>query len=190
MRRRNGRISPRRERRDLLAAEAGSSPRSARSGAARACRPSTCRSPIRRRGRASRRGGSQKLTPSTAFTCATVRRRNPRCTGKCFLRSSTSRTGDLDGATPLPFGRGVRRVREAAVVTLRQHSLAPSPPRRNGRRRRGRRRPRAAAAPRRGSARPRRGSAARRRSPRSARASDGTMPGISARRRLRARPPP
>ena len=51
--------------------------RSARSGAAGSGRRSSCRSPTRRPGRASRRGGSSKLTSSTAFTSPTLRWRMP-----------------------------------------------------------------------------------------------------------------
>ena len=50
----------------------------------------------------------EKLTPSTAKTCPTVRRRRPFLTGKCFLRPSTSiigargRSGSARASTDRP----------------------------------------------------------------------------------------
>ena len=67
--------------------------RSARSGGAAAGRPSSCRSPTRRRARASRRGGCRSSTPSTAWTLAIVRWRTPPRIGKYLTRSRTSTSG-------------------------------------------------------------------------------------------------
>ena len=50
------------------------------------CRPSTCRSRIRRPGPASRPRAMAKLTPSTAVTAPTWRCSRPPCIGKCFIR--------------------------------------------------------------------------------------------------------
>ena len=46
-------------------------------------------------------GSIAKLTPSTALTSATVRASRPRCSGKCFFRSSTSTTGRHARAPPV-----------------------------------------------------------------------------------------
>ena len=57
--------------RDLLAVEADRAATSARAAAAAPARSSTCRSPTRRPGRASRRAMTSKETPSTACTAPT-----------------------------------------------------------------------------------------------------------------------
>jgi len=39
-------------------------------------------------------GWIEKVTPSTALTCATARRKRPRSTGKCLRRPLTASTGE------------------------------------------------------------------------------------------------
>ena len=65
----------------------------ARSAAGCSGRWSTCRSPIRRPGPASRPCAMSKLTPSTACTRSTSRAKTPPLTAKCFLRFSTRQQG-------------------------------------------------------------------------------------------------
>ena len=154
-----------RQTRDVLAVEADRARRSARAGAAAACRRSTCRSRIRRRGTASRPGSIAKQTPSTALTSATVARASsPR-----FDREMLLQALDLDDR------------RHAATAVACKHALGLVAGDDMSARRW-----RAARAPRRGSARPRSAQRGAKAQPSIGSRSDGTMPGISARRRLRS----
>ena len=72
--RRSGRSSRAPSRAIVAALEAHVARRSARAGARSCARASTCRSPTRRRARASRPRATENVTPSTAWTAATCRR--------------------------------------------------------------------------------------------------------------------
>ena len=111
-------------RREVGAVEADRCPTSARSGGAGAARRSSCRSPTRRPGRASRRAGCRSVTPSTAWTWPTVRWRMPPWTGKCLTRSRTSTSGRPPGC-----GAGAGT---GSNVTVIGRSRAPVRPRRRG----------------------------------------------------------
>ena len=103
-------------------------------------RGSTCRSPTRRPGRASRPRADVRLTPSTARTWSTSRSiRSPRLIGKCLTRSVTSSSGSPWPCTPAPPARsGPRparssrfcsRVEPAAVARGRaRRAAAPRAP--------------------------------------------------------------
>ena len=74
------------EARDVAPLEDDLRRRSARAGARCSARASTCRSPTRRRARASRPAAPRSETPSTACTCATSRRITPAALDREVLR--------------------------------------------------------------------------------------------------------
>ena len=131
----------RRQRAEIAAVEAAPCRRSARSAAARGGRPSTCRSPIRRRAPASRPAATSSDTPSTARTTASARRAANAGTTKCFVdvvdARAAARSCDQRLQRRLPAARQMagRRRRRAAAAVARQRRRRTGSGRRSGSRR-------------------------------------------------------
>ena len=155
----------RRQRLDRRPRQSDLRRRSGPAAAGSACRWSTCRSPIRRPGPASRRCAMEKLTPSTACTLAPPRPKQACCGGEVLAQVAA-----LRAATSLPVGACGGAAHAAASDLARR-----APARRPDASRRPRAPARAvrAAARRASSARSRWGSAARTGSPAPASFSDG-----------------